>query len=479
MVIFRKQKTKKMKQLVTLLLAVCLCFLLNGQDSLVPSPIIFIYDASGSMWGQMEGKTKMEIASSVLSNTVDSLPQNQQIGLVAYGHRKKGDCKDVEFLVNIGDNNKTQVNESLKNIKPLGKTPLAYSAMQVIDTLRVTKMKATIILVTDGIESCGGNICEVVKNAREEGIDFKLHIIGFGLKDDETKELKCAANAGDGQYYDAADAGGLTDVLFEATTITVDNPAGNFSIIAIKNGEAIDAYVRVYEASTKNDVTSSRTYRDTSVIFLSAGNYDMVIKPLENSDVDAITLSNVKSFQDSIVHRTISFDAGKLNVISLNNGEGWDCAVNIYLKSDGKSAARGRTYGRPDIYDINPGIYDIEIKALAMKGMEITKIIENIEVKGNDTITVEHNFKTGIAMIGANSSSGLVDAGVYIKEINSKKNVANGRTYTSETSNPRKFLLNPGTYEVKVMAFGEHKGKEETFTIIVKKGETIENISNF
>jgi Ca-activated chloride channel family protein len=78
------------------------------------------------MWGQMEGKTKMEIAADVLSSTVDSLPENQQIGLVAYGHRKKGDCEDVEFLVNIGDDNKTKVNQSLKNIKPLGKTPLAY-----------------------------------------------------------------------------------------------------------------------------------------------------------------------------------------------------------------------------------------------------------------------------------------------------------------------------------------------------------------
>ena len=178
-----------MKQLFTLLMALGTCLLLNAQDTLTPSPIIFIYDASGSMWGQLEGKTKMEIASDVLSGTIDSLPENQQIGLVAYGHRQKGDCKDVEFLVNVGKNNKAKVNQSLKNIKPLGKTPLAYSAMQVFDTLRVTKMKATIILVTDGIESCGGNICEVVKAAREEGIDFKLHIIGFGLKEGETEEL--------------------------------------------------------------------------------------------------------------------------------------------------------------------------------------------------------------------------------------------------------------------------------------------------
>ncbi len=468
-----------MKKLIAFILALGFTFPFYAQDTLNPSPIIFIYDASGSMWGQIEGKTKMAIAASVLSNTVDSLPENQQIGLVAYGHRTKGDCKDVEFLVSVGKNNKTAINQSLKKIKPLGKTPLAYSAMQVIDTLRSSKMKATIILVTDGIESCGGNICEVVKAAREEGIDFKLHIIGFGLKDDETEQLKCATQAGGGQYYDAADASGLTDVLFEATTTTIDDPAGNFSVYAIKNGKAIDAYVKVYIAGTKNDVKTTRTYRDTSFLFLPPGKYDFEIKPLENSDVGALTISNLQSFQDSVAHHTVSFDGGKIMVSTLNNGEGWDATVNIYSKSDRKSVARGRTYGKSDLYEVNPGLYDVEVKALVMKGMEIAYLFENVEVKGNDTIDLEHNFKTGIAMIGANSTTGLVDAVVNIYEVESKKNVANGRTYTSENNNPKQFLLNPGTYEVKVTALGEHKGKQDTFTIIVKEGETVEKISKF
>ncbi len=468
-----------MKQFATLLLVLSMFSLLNGQDTLNPSPIIFIYDASGSMWGQMEGKTKMEIAANVLSSTVDSLPQNQQIGLVAYGHRTKGDCEDVEFLVNVGDNNKTKVNQSLKKIKPLGKTPLAYSAIQVIDTLRSTNMKATIILVTDGIESCGGNICEVVKAAREEGIDFKLHIIGFGLKDDETEQLKCAAYAGDGQYYDAADASGLTDVLFEATTATIDDPAGNFSIYAVKNGEAIDAYVKAYEAGTKNGVEASRTYRDTSFLFLPAGKYDIEVRPLGGSDVDPILLSGLQSFGDSIAHHTVSFDGGKIIVKTLNNGEGWDATVNIYSKSDGKSAARGRTYGRSDVYEVNPGIYDVKVQALVMKGLETKKLIENVEVKGNDTIYVEHNFKTGIALIGANSASGLVDAVVKIAEVESKTIVASGRTYTRETNNPKQFLLNLGTYEVSLTTLGIHKGKKDKFTIIVKEGETVEKTSSF
>lgn len=88
-----------MKILLILTLSVLTCLPIFSQEIQAPSPIIFIYDASGSMWGQMEGMTKMSIASDVLSTIVDLLPANQPVGLVAYGHREKGNCEDVEFLV--------------------------------------------------------------------------------------------------------------------------------------------------------------------------------------------------------------------------------------------------------------------------------------------------------------------------------------------------------------------------------------------
>ncbi|HAY32699.1 MAG TPA: VWA domain-containing protein, partial [Bacteroidetes bacterium] len=85
-------------------------------------------------------------------------------------------------MVDSENSSKVLVNQSISNIKPLGNTPLAFSVLQVIDNLKNSKTKATVILLTDGNESCNGDLCEVVKAAKKEGIDFKLHIIGFGLK---------------------------------------------------------------------------------------------------------------------------------------------------------------------------------------------------------------------------------------------------------------------------------------------------------
>jgi Ca-activated chloride channel family protein len=64
--------------------------------------MMFILDASGSMWGQVEGKAKITIAKEVLVGLIENLPEGLNVGLVAYGHRRKGDCKDVEELVPLG-----------------------------------------------------------------------------------------------------------------------------------------------------------------------------------------------------------------------------------------------------------------------------------------------------------------------------------------------------------------------------------------
>ncbi len=468
-------KIKTMKKTIILLIALSIALQLNAQNEETSTPILFIYDASGSMWGQMQGKTKMEIASEVLATSVDNFPDNQKIGFVAYGHRKKGDCKDVEFLVDIESGTKTEVIQSVKGIKPLGKTPLAYSALQVIDKLRQTKLKATIILITDGIESCGGNICDVIKAAKEEGIDFKLHIIGFGLKDEDTEQLKCATKAGDGNYYNAEDAGGLGDVLSEATSTTVDEPEGNFSVFVEKNGIAIDAWVKAYEIIGKRKPIMVRTYKDTAYFYLPPSTYNFEVVPLEGSDVDMITVTKLESFEDKIAHQTISFNGGILGITTTNNGENWDCLVKL-IDQNGKVVAAKRTYSNQQEVEVNPGAYKISIQALKMEGVNTYTEFESIKIQADSTTPISYDFKTGNFEIFTKFGSENIDTVVTIKEVNSGTSVAGSRTYDKGA----KFLLNPGSYEVKVAPLGVHKDKKlQIFTMEVKQGELTTKELNF
>ncbi|MGB1206357.1 MAG: vWA domain-containing protein [Chitinophagales bacterium] len=456
-----------MKKILLLLTTLLFASQIHAQVNETHSPIFFIYDASGSMWGQMQGKSKIEISKEVLSAAVKKLPDNQKIGFIAYGHRKKGDCTDVEFLVDVENGTKAKVVEAVKGIKPLGKTPLAYSALQVIDKLRQNKIKGTIILITDGIESCDGNICEVIKAAKNEGIDFRIHIIGFGLKNEDTEQLKCAAKAGDGNYYNAEDASDLGEVLDEATQTTIDDEKGNFSVYAVKNGVAIDAWVKAYDIVSKRKPVTVRTYQDTAYFYLPPSTYNFEVMPLEGSDVDMITVENIKSFEDKIGHQTISFDGGKLGITTTNNGKKWDCVVKMF-DANNKVVASVRTYTASKEMEVNPGIYKVSIQALTMKGVETYTEFENITIKAGDITPLTYDFKTGNLEVFTTVGGENVDAMVTIKETKTGKDVAGSRTYTRGT----KFLLNPALYEVKVRPLGAHKAKQQqTFTIEIKQGE--------
>src|SRR5436190_21682405 len=62
------------------------------------SRVILVLDASGSMRGKIEGKTKMEIAKEVVATVLSTWKPTNELGLVAYGHREKGSCEDIEVL---------------------------------------------------------------------------------------------------------------------------------------------------------------------------------------------------------------------------------------------------------------------------------------------------------------------------------------------------------------------------------------------
>jgi Ca-activated chloride channel family protein len=130
-----------------LFLLILSCFILevsiynsNAQtsDQKDASQILFILDASGSMWGQIEGQNKIAIAKTVLNKLVDNLPDNTEVGLIAYGHREKGDCKDIETIVEPGPLDKALVKQKIDDLNPKGKTPITDSVLMAFDLVKAS-----------------------------------------------------------------------------------------------------------------------------------------------------------------------------------------------------------------------------------------------------------------------------------------------------------------------------------------------------
>ena len=174
---------------------------------------IVVLDGSGSMWAQIDGKARIEIARETLNEVLGGLPQDLELGFMSYGHRTKGDCSDIELMVPPAAGTAQQIIDAAASISPKGKTPISAAVKAAAEALGYTEEKATVILITDGIETCDADPCQIGTDLETAGIDFTAHVIGFGLSDEEGQEVACLAENTGGMYLPASGGAALIEAL--------------------------------------------------------------------------------------------------------------------------------------------------------------------------------------------------------------------------------------------------------------------------
>jgi len=195
--------------------------------SLNDRAVEIVVDASRSMWGQIDGVSKMEIAKATLEDVSNWLPSDLDLALRAYGNTsasENSDCADSSLLVPFGEMNREPIRHAIAGLKPTGQTPIAYALNQAARDFGSSRSDRAIVLVSDGIESCGGDPIEAAYALREQGI--VVHLIGFGLgsaADVDAASLRAVANASGGRYVTASNAEELRAALAEtvATAFSV------------------------------------------------------------------------------------------------------------------------------------------------------------------------------------------------------------------------------------------------------------------
>ena len=194
--------------LVSLLLCAAAPFVQAEERSML------VLDASGSMWGQVDGKPKIDIARDALKTLVADWPEGRAVGLVAYGHRQKDDCNDIETLLPAGVVDAAKIGKIVDGLTPKGKTPLSAAVKHAAEALKYTEEKATVILISDGVETCNLDPCALGTELEKLGVDFTAHVIGFDVaKVEDQKGLRCLAENTGGKFMSAANAGELKTAL--------------------------------------------------------------------------------------------------------------------------------------------------------------------------------------------------------------------------------------------------------------------------
>ena len=426
--------------------------------------------------GQLEGENKIVIARRVLGRLVDGLPDDSEVGVIAYGHRREGDCDDIETVVPMGALDKESVKATVNALNPKGKTPITKSVQAAFDSLAGHAGGATVILISDGLETCGGDPCAAVRSAKERGIDFILHVVGFDVAGEDVSSLECAAQAGNGLFLSAENADELSSALDEAVEMAAEDiPDGRLSVKAIADGKLHDAAVSISHSDTGEDAGGGRTYtsEDTNprLIPLADGRYDVKVLAVGIKG-DITRMFEIEIVDGSVVEKVVDFSTGELSVGVTRNGELSDAVYRVNVPG-GAQVAGGRTYtaenSNPARARITAGTYDVWVGSVEIAGRPEYDWAQ-VTIEPGGLTEVSHNFSSGVLKVGAERDGVLVDATLGIVNIGANKSVGQGRTYTSESSNPKSFTVEPGQYKVTVR---EIRGERRTFTVSVAQGEEV------
>lgn len=201
---------KKTSPLLAGLFACLLSPMVHANDR----DTVLILDASGSMWAQLpEGRSRIEVARDVLSEFMISRDSAAPLGVVAYGHNRRGDCTDIQTISPVQRQNGAALSAQLRTLMPRGKTPLADALRRAAGEIRPDAKSANIILLTDGLETCGGDPCAVAAEIAAKGINIRAHIVGFGLTEGEISQIACVAETTGGLVLAPQNGQDLADAL--------------------------------------------------------------------------------------------------------------------------------------------------------------------------------------------------------------------------------------------------------------------------
>jgi hypothetical protein len=218
----------------------------KGTAQAAGKAVEIIMDASNSMTGLVGKETKIVAARRVLTQTINGLPATMSVGFRVYGHRFATDdydnaCGDTELLAPIGPVDKTALVGLVNKIQTKGRTPLVLSVLAAIKDFEKIP-NGSIILVTDGIESCKGDIKSIAPAIKTAGLELEVNIVGFDIKEAGARqELESIAASTGGRYIDAKDADELLLALQATLKLeyVVLDGAGKEAGRGVVGGEAI------------------------------------------------------------------------------------------------------------------------------------------------------------------------------------------------------------------------------------------------
>lgn len=432
---------------------------LNSSNTLAQvgqkTRILFVFDASQSMYARWDKGQKMQVATRLLRSMVDSLKgaDGVELALRVYGHQNSvtssgRNCKDTKLEVPFGPNNHKRINDKLSSIRPKGTTLIAYALEQAAnDFTACSNCRNVIILITDGIEECDGDPCAVSLALQKRGVVLKPFVIGLGLDPEVMDAFDCV-----GTFYDAKDEATFKEVLGVVISQALNNTTAQVNLLDNLNKPTETNVPMSFYDSFSGQIRYNFVHTIDS-----RGNPDTIpIDPLGTYDLTVHTIPPVHKKDIKLIpgkHNTIALDApqGSLE-LKMNGFNEYEDLKSIIRKAGSQEILVVQDFDQTQKYIT--GKYDLEILTLPRT------LIKDVNIAQSHTTTVEIP-QAGIASI----NTGVKGYGsIFKKEADKLVWVCN----IPESASRLSIVLQPGSYHAVFRSLNAKQSiytKEQSFSI--------------
>jgi Ca-activated chloride channel family protein len=349
-----------------------------GSSAQAPSKtrILIIFDASGSMTTPIEKTTRIQVAKRMAIKLIDSLStfKNVELALRVYGHQKtvdQKDCKDSRLEVPFSPGNIVIMKKRVTSLVPKGWTPIAYSLQECEKDFPAEKnVRNLVIIITDGLEECTGDPCQISQALQKKGIFLKPFIIGLGSTEQFKFNFECL-----GTYYDANTEKDFTNVVGIIVSQAMNATSCQVNLLD-KQLRPIETNVlmSIYDAATKKllfnyeHTMNGRGVPDT-----------LFLDPVRKYDIVVHTMPQLRKNNISLVvgkHNIIPIDVPQGNIRFTCNGKTNYQELKAVIKVHGShQTINAQTNNTSKRY--LTGAYDIEILTVPRQLLDSVVVSQN------------------------------------------------------------------------------------------------------
>lgn len=178
---------------------------------------VVVLDSSAAMLAPLERYKKYYLVRKNLQAALSTPPTGVDIGLVAYGHRRRNACDDVEVLQPVGPFDVRTFFRGLTSVRPKGVSPIAESLKLAASALQEGGNKGgKILLVAGSPDSCESDPCATAEALAASDPLLSIDVVWLADPNRDLSQAQCIAKAGRGRLYTAGTMDESERVLVEA-----------------------------------------------------------------------------------------------------------------------------------------------------------------------------------------------------------------------------------------------------------------------